>query len=66
MNVIEHLWAILKKRYHENPCSNRYDMLAKLKQIWNEITADVTKTLVNWVYRRFEAVLRSKGGTTMY
>lgn len=66
LNVIENLWYQLKKKYHENPCSSKSLMLQRLQQIWQEISSEFTETLVASVYRRFEAVIRAKGGATKY
>ena len=65
-NVIEHLWAYVKKRYHESPSTTKSGMYSKIIEIWNNIPATVTRNLVNSVYRRFENVIAAKGGATRY
>ena len=66
LNVIEHLWAYVKKKYHESPSTTKCGMYAKLLDIWNNIPPTVTRNLVNSVYRRFESVIAAKGGATRY
>lgn len=66
LNVIEHLWAYIKVKYHENPSKTKHGMFARILEIWNSIPTEITRTLVKSVYKRFEAVIRAKGGATRY
>lgn len=66
MNVIEHVWAYVKKRYNENPGKNKNDALNKVLNIWNNIPIELIHNLDMSVYRRFEAVINAKGGAAKY
>ena len=64
--VIEHLWSYAKDKYHESLSTSRHGVLGRIQEIWNSIQPNVTLQLVKSVYRRFEAVIKAKGGATRY
>ena len=64
LNVIEHMWAELKRRYGEMTASSKADMLSKLNQIWLQLGAEYARKLVDTIYDRCIAVIEMKGGAT--
>jgi transposase len=66
LNVIEHVWAYIKKKYNENPAKSKSEMFEKIQQIWGEIPANFTRKLVDSMYKRLSEVIRMKGGATKY
>lgn len=66
LNVIEHLWSIVKSEYHKEPVVQKNQLFAKILEIWNNIPQETTKTLVKSVFRRFEAVINANGRATKY
>jgi len=66
INPIENLWDNLDKKNSKAYISNKETLKNALKEEWNKITAETTSHLVDSMYRRLEAILRSKGYPTKY
>jgi DDE superfamily endonuclease len=66
INVIEHLWAYIKKEYAKSPAKNKKEIFEKIKKIWSEVPVDFITKLISSIYNRLEAVIRQKGGPTNY
>lgn len=66
INVIEHLWAYIKKKYAESPVTSKADAWIRILNIWSQVPPEFTQRLVDSIYHRLEAVIRSKGGATNY
>jgi transposase len=68
LNPIENLWKYIKdliaKRKHR--CRNAADLRCVLKDVWLEIDSEYLLKLCDSVPRRWDAVLKSKGGATKY
>ncbi|KAI8116222.1 Transposable element Tcb1 transposase [Lucilia cuprina] len=66
LNVIEHLWAELKKRV----AKRKPKSIATLKEVvteeWYNIEPEFCKKLVESIPRRLEAVIRNRGKSTKY
>jgi transposase len=66
LNVIENLWAYIKKEYAKPPAKNLSEAYEKVKKIWDEISSSFTEKLVYSIYDRLIEVIRNKGGATRY
>ena len=67
MNLIEHVWDVLRRRARENHVINNiYDLRAALIQEWNVIPNDVVRCYVRSMRWRMIAVMRRRGGHTRY
>jgi transposase len=66
LNVIEHIWAYVKKKYNQDPAKNRSEIFEKIQKIWSEIPSTFTKKLVDSIYKRLSEVIRKRGGVTRY
>jgi hypothetical protein len=66
INVIEHLWAYIKKEYAKSLAKNKKEVVEKIKKIWSEMPVDFITKLVSSIYNRLEAVIKQKGDPTNY
>jgi transposase len=66
INIIEHVWAYIKRKYAECPAKSKKDVYEKIIKIWNEIPKSFLETLVDSIYDRLSEVIRMKGGATRY
>ncbi|HET9247423.1 MAG TPA: IS630 family transposase [Xanthobacteraceae bacterium] len=66
LNPIEHLWSHIKSELKRKKASNIEGLKDNIKTIWNEISPEFTRKLVNSMPDRLECVLRSKGGPTKF
>ncbi len=69
LNVIENLWAIIKKRLQldggsQTPC----ELISNVIQAWHRdaTLSHVLQSLVESMPRRIESVIKAKGGHTKY
>lgn len=68
LNPIEHLWSHLKKRlskYSEAP-KGYHQLWQRVQDEWSKISVETCQHLIRSMPRRIEAVLKSKGGNTIY
>lgn len=66
LNPIEHLWDILKREVHQVHSSSISNLKARVREVWENISPEVTAKLVESIPRRLDAVLESRGGPTRY
>ena len=68
MNPIENLWRTIKIRLAMNPSKikNKDDMWAKFEVIWNEVSKEDCRKLIDSMPERVQALLRARGGHTRY
>ena len=65
LNLIENLWAILKKNVHADPVF--YENLEeKIRSAWNSISPVVIHKLFESMPKRIEEVIRKKGKPIKY
>ena len=68
MNPIEHLWNHLKRKLgeYEVPPIGILELWERVEEEWNKISAEVCQNLIESMPRRAAAVVKAKGGYTMY
>jgi transposase len=68
LNPIEHLWSIVKRRLnqYDNPPKGINQLWERVEEIWNKISSETCKTLIESMPRRIKAVLDAKGRWTDY
>ncbi|GIY83690.1 transposable element Tcb1 transposase [Caerostris darwini] len=66
LNVIENLWSQLEKAVHEHEITSKEVLKTVLKEEWAKISVETTKTLVESMSRRLQAVIQAKGYATKY
>lgn len=66
LNVIEHLWSELKRRYGDYKAKNKKELFFKIQEIWIELGSEFPEKLVNSIYKRCIAVMEARGGNTRY
>jgi hypothetical protein len=67
-NPIENVWKVLKNEIHEQPITNRVELIARLIQVWFDSPriAKMYRSLIEGMARRVEALVKAKGGQTKY
>src|SRR5678815_897773 len=65
LNPIEHLWDILKRRIRQlqPPPRTLPDLQQALHDVWNQITAQDIRPLIENVPGRCQAIIRVRGGS---
>lgn len=66
LNVIEHVWALLKEKIKKYTIKNKNDLKNALLKEWGEITPEFTKKLVESIPNRLKEVKKQNGGPTKY
>lgn len=66
LNVIEHLWAELKKRVAKRKVSNISALKTVVMEEWETIEPSFCKNLVESMPRRLEATVKNNGNSTKY
>jgi transposase len=66
LNVIEHLWSELKRRYGNYKAKSKSELIHKIQQIWIELGREYPNKLVSSIYSRCNAIIGAKGGSTKY
>ena len=66
LNPIEHLWAILDRKIGDRSLRKKEELKEAVTAAWAKITPEETKSLVESMPRRCEAVIQAKGGPTKY
>ena len=66
MNVIEHLWSIIKQKIAKRKPSNLEQLDEAIKKEWNQFDSKFTNSLVESMPRRILALLKARGGHTKY
>lgn len=66
LNVIEHLWDEIGRKLLEKNIRNKNDLKNEINTLWNEMSQDVTKKLVESMPKRLKEVIQNKGGPTSF
>lgn len=66
LNIIEHMWAEVKRRYGDYQAKNKTELLEIIQRIWAELSGEYTQKLLKSVYNRFVEVIRLGGGASRY
>lgn len=66
MNPIENLWSIFKRQLPRYNRLSKQECFNTIKSAWNAIDPELTKSLVESMPRRLQAVIDAKGGPTKY
>ena len=68
LSPIEHLWVHMKNRLNEYSTLPKgvWDIWQRVAEVWDAIPPEVCQNLINSMLRRWEAVIRAKGGHTKY
>ncbi len=68
LNLIEHLWAILKRKLnqYDRPPNGMLELWEHIEVEWEKIDKDTCQKLIESVPRRIEAVIKAKGMWTDY
>jgi len=66
VNLIEHVWSYLETRIRSRPIHNKEDLKKALREEWEKIPASYLASLVDYMPRRLQAVIESKGYPTKY
>ena len=66
LNIIDNLWATLKRELYKIKCKNLDELFAAAEDIWNNIPLSSVQELYNSLPRRMNAVVLKKGGSTKY
>ncbi|GFS93076.1 transposable element Tcb1 transposase [Trichonephila clavipes] len=66
LNVIENLWSQLEKAVHEHEITSKEVLKKVLREEWAKLSVETTKTLVESMPRRLQAVIQAKGYATKY
>ena len=66
LNLIEHLWGILKRKVEVRKVSNICQLCDVVMEEWKSIPVATCEALVNSMPRRVKAVLDNEGGHTKY
>lgn len=67
LNVIEHLWAILKDLVFIPPRPHdRESLIKRVENVWYSINKEYLKNLVESFPKRIEEVINNEGGHTRY
>nr|CAH7765277.1 unnamed protein product [Callosobruchus chinensis] len=66
LNLIEHIWSILKKNVRRHSLCNKKALLTALKREWEQISPSACLKLVESMPKRIAGVIKSEGGPTEY
>jgi len=61
LNIIEHMWAILKARVAKRYCSNSGELWSIVKEEWDRIPMETVQKLYMSIPRRLKHTLANKG-----
>jgi hypothetical protein len=68
LNPIEHLWAIIKRKLNDYPTqpSSMHNLEGRIREVWNNISVEECKKLIDSMPDRIAAVIKAKGDWTDY
>ncbi len=66
LNLIEHLWGILKRKVEERKVSNIHQLRGVVMEEWKRTPVAICEALVNSMPKRVKAVLENNNGHTKY
>jgi len=61
LNIIENLWATLKKNFSSRYPKNKEDLWVILQEEWSKVDSSEVRKLYDSVPRRLHAVIKEKG-----
>lgn len=66
LNVIENVWHILKSRSPQQLGRSKEETWNDINKVWDEISLEYCRTLIESIPRRLQEVIKAKGGPTSY
>ncbi len=66
LNLIDHLWGILKRKVEERKVSNIHQLHDVVMEEWKRTSVATCEALVNSLPKRVKAVLENNSGLTKY
>ena len=66
LNIIEHVWAYVKKRLRGRRFTNCDELWEEVRNIWYKIPDDYIMTLYKSMPNRIKELIKQKGGSTKY
>ena len=60
------MWEILDRKIGDRSFSKKDNLKVAIEEAWEKIQPEETKSLVESMPRRLEAVIQAKGGPTKY
>ena len=66
LNPIEHLWEHIGRVIRKQSFVEILGLKSKIKEVWYQISTNVTANLVSSMKRRLKAVIKANGGPTKY
>ena len=66
LNPIEHLWNEMERRHQDKHPKSKEDLKNVLSEVWENIEEEVCQKLVGSMRKRFQAVIKARGGPTKY
>jgi len=66
LNIIENLWATLKKNVSRRHPKNKEDLWAILQEEWSKVDSSEVRNLYDSVPRRLQVVIKEKGFPSKY
>ena len=67
LNIIEHIWAIMKHNFYSHTLLyNTRTLESAVKRSWNKVELAKIRVLVASMPRRIQACIDAEGGTTTY
>nr|CAH7746437.1 unnamed protein product [Callosobruchus chinensis] len=68
MNPIEHVWDYVSRAFfnRNNPSRSTQELIVAATEEWDNIPQEVINNLIIGMHRRVDALIRSRGGKTMY
>lgn len=66
LNVIENLWAYLKRQIRQKNCLSRDVLIEAIREAWGSVTLELCQSLASSMPRRIAACRAARGGVTKY
>src|SRR5882724_4872164 len=66
LSPIENLWAIMKKRVERSEKKTVSQWKEEIQKIWEEVSHDLLKSLIDSIPRRLQMVIAAKGEKIKY
>lgn len=66
LNIIEHMWAEVKRRYGNYQAKNKQELIDIIQKIWRELGENYVQKIFKGLYNRFHEVIKNNGGATRY
>ena len=66
LNPIENVWSIIKSKIRGKNFKNKQELFNEIKNIWDNLDANIAKKLVASVQNRVFEVLKNNGGSIKY